>query len=58
MDEQAAKGVASRFAKYVEHLSEVIGHADRHGPLAPHCTGLLLPGARKSVKLIAWRQRE
>lgn len=33
----------------------VIGHADRHGPLAPYCTGLLLPGARKSVEPMAAR---
>jgi SRSO17 transposase len=34
MDQRGAKGVASRFSEYIEHLSEVIGHADRHGPLA------------------------
>jgi SRSO17 transposase len=47
--------VASRFAEYVEHLSEVIGHVDRHGPLASYCTGLLLPGDRKSVEPMAAR---
>lgn len=55
MDQRAAKGVASRFAEYIEHLSAVIGHADRHGPLASYCTGLLLPGARKSVEPMAAR---
>jgi SRSO17 transposase len=55
MDRRAAKGVASRFSEYIEHLSEVIGHADRHGPLASYCTGLLLPGARKSVEPMAAR---
>ena len=55
MDQRAAKGVASRFSEYIEHLSEVIGHADRHGPLASYCTGLLLPGARKSVEPMAAR---
>jgi len=55
MDQLAVKGVALRFAEYIEHLSEVIGHADRHGPLASYCTGLLLPGARKSVEPMAAR---
>jgi SRSO17 transposase len=55
MDLRATKGVASRFAEYVEHLSEVIGHVDRHGPLASYCTGLLLPGDRKSVEPMAAR---
>src|SRR6476661_6870900 len=55
MDQRATKGVASRFAEYVEHLSEVIGHLDRHGPLASYCTGLLLPGDLKSVEPMAAR---
>jgi len=55
MDLRATKGVASRFVEYIEHLSEVIGHADRHGPLAAYCTGLLLPGTRKSVEPMAAR---
>jgi SRSO17 transposase len=55
MDLRATKGVASRFAEYVEHLSQVIGHVDRHGPLASYCTGLLLPGDRKSVEPMAAR---
>jgi len=55
MDQRATKGVASRFAEYVEHLSEVIGHLDRRGPLASYCTGLLLPGDRKSVEPMAAR---
>ena len=55
MDQRAAKGVASRFAEYVGHLSDVIGHADRHEPLAAYCTGLLLPGVRKSVEPMAAR---
>jgi SRSO17 transposase len=55
MDLRATKGVASRFAEYVEHLSEVIGHVDRRGPLASYCTGLLLPGDRKSVEPMAAR---
>ena len=44
-----------RFAAYVATLSEVIGHADRVAPLKAYCTGLLLPGARKSIEPIAAR---
>jgi hypothetical protein len=39
-----------RFAAYVEGLASVIGHADRTGPLRDYCTGLMLPGERKSVE--------
>lgn len=42
-----------RFAAYVEGLSSVLGHADRIGPLRDYCTGLLLPGERKSVEPMA-----
>ena len=50
---RATKGVASRFAEFIEHLSEAVGYADRHGPLAAYCTGLLLPDDRKSVEPMA-----
>jgi SRSO17 transposase len=43
----------ARFAAYVEGLSSVIGHADRRGPLGDYCTGLMLPGERKSVEPMA-----
>lgn len=55
MDLRAADGVALRFHAYIEHLSEAVGHADRHGPLSEYCTGLLLPGERKSVEPMAAR---
>jgi len=45
----------ARFARYVEGLSSVIGHADRAGPLRDYCTGLVLPGQRKSVEPMAAR---
>jgi SRSO17 transposase len=45
----------ARFAAYVEGLSSVIGHADRSGPLRDYCTGLMLPGERKSVEPMAAR---
>jgi SRSO17 transposase len=43
----------ARFASYVEGLASVIGHADRVGPLRDYCTGLILPGERKSVEPMA-----
>jgi SRSO17 transposase len=46
---RAAEGVALRFHAYIGHLTEATGRADRHAPLSEYCTGLLLPGERKSV---------
>src|SRR5258706_15383574 len=43
----------ARFAAYVEGLASVVGHADRSGPLRDYCTGLILPGERKSVEPMA-----
>ena len=43
----------ARFSAYVEGLVEVIGHADRAGPLRDYCVGLLMPGERKSVEPLA-----
>src|SRR5205085_4110600 len=48
-------GSETRFAAYVEGLAGVIGHADRVGPLRDYCTGLMLPGERKSVEPMAAR---
>lgn len=45
----------TRFDEYVERLTGVIGHADRHEPLEAYLTGLLLPGQRKSVEPMAAR---
>ena len=44
---------SERFEAYVDQLSVVIGHADRHEPLRQYLTGLLLPGERKSVEPMA-----
>jgi SRSO17 transposase len=43
----------TRFAGYVAGLASVLGHADRNGPLRDYCTGLILPGERKSVEPMA-----
>src|SRR5919199_4235825 len=48
-------GWEERFGDYVERLGDVLGHADRRGPLRAYCTGLLLPGERKSVEPMAAR---
>ncbi len=45
----------TRFAAYVAELGSVIGHADRQRPLRDYCTGLMLPGERKSVEPMAAR---
>ena len=44
-----------RFGEYVERLGDTLGHADRRAPLRAYCTGLLLPGERKSVEPMAAR---
>jgi SRSO17 transposase len=41
------------FEAYINQLISVIGHADRAEPLHDYCTGLLLPGERKSVEPMA-----
>lgn len=48
-------GSDARFEAYVDALTSVIGHADRAGPLHDYCTGLILPGERKSVEPMAAR---
>src|SRR5215204_3194118 len=45
----------ARFADYVAGLGSVIGHAERTRPLRDYCTGLMLPGERKSVEPMAAR---
>ena len=44
-----------RLAAYLGRLTEAAGHADRALPLTLYCTGLLLPGERKSVEPMAAR---
>lgn len=42
-----------RFAKYLNGLTGVIGHADRNTPLRDYCLGLLAAEGRKSVEPMA-----
>ena len=51
----SGSGSESRLAAYVEALTGALGHADRAAPFRSYCTGLLLPGARKSVEPMAAR---
>ena len=44
-----------RFASYVEELASAMGQVDRARPLRDYCTGLILPGERKSVEPMAAR---
>jgi SRSO17 transposase len=55
MARQVSEHSESRFARYVEGLVSVIGHADRAGPLQDYCVGLMLPCERKSVEPMAAR---
>ncbi len=56
MDAKAAPGPQERrFAAYIEGLAKAAGHADRSLTLKNYCTGLLLPGERKSVEPMAAR---
>ena len=53
MGRQVSEDSASRFARYVEGLTSVIGHADRALPLRDYCVGLLAAEGRKSVEPMA-----
>src|SRR3712207_2771115 len=44
-----------RLQAYLSGLTAVLGHADRKARLVGYCTGLLLPGERKSVEPMAAR---
>src|SRR6266705_5422018 len=44
-----------RFAAYLDSLAQAAGHLDRAVPLKSYCTGLLLPGERKSIEPMAAR---
>ncbi len=56
MDVERCGGTSeSRFTVFVEMLASAVGHADRAAPLRAYCTGLILPGERKSVEPMAAR---
>ena len=43
----------SEFDSYMAHLSDGLGHRDRHAGLRGYCSGLMAPLARKSVEPMA-----
>jgi SRSO17 transposase len=47
--------ISKQFERYMMHLCEGLGHADRHAGLSGYCTGLMLPLSRKSVEPMAAR---
>ncbi len=53
MNRQVLEDSESRFVRYVEGLTSVIGHADRAGPLHDYCVGLVATEGRKSVEPMA-----
>jgi SRSO17 transposase len=44
---------SSEFNRYMAHLAQGLGHADRHAGLSGYCTGLMLALTRKSVEPMA-----
>src|SRR6516162_1583449 len=54
-DSMAPGAQQQRFADYLHRLAQAAGHVDRAVPLRLYCTGLLLPGERKSVEPMAAR---
>jgi SRSO17 transposase len=50
-----SRAAERRLDDYLDALAGALGHADRTGPARAYCTGLLLPGARKSIEPLAAR---
>ena len=48
MNEPLPETGERRLQAYLARLAEVLGHADRRERVVNYCTGLLLPGERKS----------
>lgn len=45
--------ITDELERYTEHLSQALGHTDRHTGLTDYCRGLMLPIERKSVEPMA-----
>src|ERR1700727_3064066 len=52
---RAAGAQQKRLAAYLDSLAQAAGHSGRVVPFKAYCTGLLLPGERKSVEPMAAR---
>src|SRR4051795_13682399 len=55
MSESIPKTGEQRLRAYLARLARVLGHAGRNERMVGYCTGLLLPGERKSVEPMAAR---
>src|SRR5919198_794791 len=58
MTEQEARQVSAgerRFEDYLDGIVAALGHGGRAEPARAYCTGLLLPGERKSIEPMAAR---
>src|SRR6187402_2969017 len=55
MNEPLPETGERRLQAYLARLADVLGHADRRERVVGYCTGLLLPGERKSVEPMAAR---
>src|SRR3972149_1192085 len=53
MGRQQLRESEDRLCAYLDELAGVMGRVSRVGPMRDYCTGLLLPGERKSVEPIA-----
>ena len=51
--DQHFEGQVASFAEYIAAIGGAMGHLDRVGPMRDYCTGLLMPGERKSVEPMA-----
>ena len=47
--------IGTCFERYTETMIQALGHADRATPARWYLRGLMLPGSRKSVELVAAR---
>ena len=54
-EERRLRAGEDRFAAYLDEIVSALGHASRDEPARAYCTGLLLPGERKSVEPMAAR---
>ena len=60
MDQEEARQPLTseaRLAAYLDAIAGVLGHARRAAAAQAYCTGLLLPGERKSIEPMAARLR-
>src|SRR5246500_713989 len=58
MDQEGARQPLTgeaRLAAYLDAIAGVLGHAGRAAAAQAYCTGLLLPGERKSIEPMAAR---